>query len=74
MATIIVASSGRRPCRLSRHSSMDLELDGMGGEIGHVETRKRFDRRFGIVVGRAADQREPGKVDDRIDRGLAILR
>ena len=49
-----------------------LELDRMGRQIGHVEPGQDVGRRRGVVIGRAADQREPGQRHQRVDGRHAI--
>ena len=50
-----------------------LELQRCHGHIGHVEPAQNLFRRPGIVVGRAADQRETGQRDHRIDLRAALV-
>ena len=50
-----------------------LELDRMGGQIRYVEGRENFFGCLGVVVGRAADQRESGEGHDRIDDRATVL-
>ena len=44
-----------------------LELDGMGGDVGHVELGQHVLGSLGVVVGRAADERKAGKGHHRVD-------
>jgi hypothetical protein len=50
-----------------------LELEGVGGDVGHVQLAEHFFCRRGVVVGRAADQGKPGQGQERIDDRLAVL-
>jgi hypothetical protein len=50
-----------------------LELDRVGREVGHVQRRQHVLGRLGIVVGRAADQREAGERDHGVDDRPAVL-
>ena len=43
----------------------------MGGEVGHVERRQHLRRALGVIVGGAADQREAGQREKRVDPGRA---
>ena len=73
IATIMVASTGIRP-RASRLPLLQrLEFDRVRRDVGHVERRQHLFGGAGIVVGRAADQREAGQRDHRVDERPAAL-
>ena len=44
----------------------------MRGDVRHVERGEHCFRRCRVIIGRAADEAEPGKRDDRVDRRAAI--
>ena len=64
---MIVVSTGNRPRSDALPLLERLELDGMGGEIRDVEFGEDFVGRLGVVVGGAADQREAGQRNQRVD-------
>ena len=72
IATIIVASTGIRPRSEALQCFERLELERLGGEIGHVEPRQHRVGRAGVVIGGAADQREAGQRDQRVDDRRAV--
>ena len=72
IATIIVASTGVSPRAIVLPLLQRLEFDRMRRDIGHIERRQQFLGGAGIVVGGAADQREAGQRNHRIDRGRAV--
>ena len=49
-----------------------LELDRVRRNVGNVEAGEYFLGGLGIVVGRPADQREPGQRDERVDGRHAV--
>ena len=62
----------QQPLRTQRPFLDRLELDRVGGEVGQVELAQNLARGLRIAIGRAADQRKAGEVDDGIHGGLAI--
>ena len=50
-----------------------LELHGLGGEIGHVQLGQSLLGTLGVVVGRAAHEREAAERNHRIDDRQPIL-
>ena len=67
----MVVSTGSSPRSERLPLLQRLELDGVRGDIGHVEPRQHLLGGPGVVVGGAADQREAGERNERVD--LAIL-
>ena len=49
-----------------------LKLDRVRRDIRHIHLRERFDRCIDIIIGRAANEREAGQVDDGIDGGFSV--
>ena len=50
-----------------------LKLQRLGGEVGHIEPGQHRLGGGGVVVGGAADQREAGERDQRVDAGAPVL-
>ena len=66
-ATIMVASTGSRPRSEPSHWSSVWNSTGVHGEVGHVQPGQHLLGGLGVVVGRAADQREAGERDHGVD-------
>ena len=56
----------RQSARIALPLRQRLEFDGMRADIGHVQRSQQRLGRLGIVIGRPANQREPGQRHDRI--------
>ncbi len=50
-----------------------LEFDGMRRQIRYVEPGQNILGRLGVIIGRAADQREAGQRYHRVDHAAAVL-
>ena len=50
-----------------------LELQRVGGNVGHIEFAQGHFGGAGVVVGRAADQRKTGERDQGLDLGARAL-
>ena len=59
--------------RVLRPPFQGLELQRLGGDVGNVELRQHRFSGAGVVIGRAADQGEPGEGHHRIDRRAPVL-
>ena len=57
----------RQAARIACHCSSVWNSTRMGRDIGHVERREHVLGGFGIIVGRAANQRKSGQRNDRVD-------
>ncbi len=64
---------GQQPAARGAPFLQRLELQRMGGDVGHVELDQRRLGGSRVVVGGAADQREAGERDHRVDGGAAVV-
>ena len=70
---MIVDSTGRRPRWDSPPLFQRLQLGRMGRDIGHIEPRENLLRGAGIVIGRAADQRETRQRHEGVDGRATVF-
>ena len=63
----------RQPARAAAPFLKRLELQRMGGDIGHVQPRQDVGGGAAVIIGRPADQAEPGQRHHRVHHRRAIL-
>ena len=59
----------RKSARVRAPVRQGLELRRQGADIGNIEGLQHLDGAFGIIEGRAADEREAGQGNESIDGG-----
>jgi hypothetical protein len=64
---MMVFSTGIRPRLELAPAFQRLELHRMGGDVGNIEIGQQIFGGLGVVIGGAADQREAGERQQRID-------